>query len=661
MSKDFPLPSLAQHFDPPEGYVGYFGWVVGFSAETEFMNNVIERFTRLTKHRRASEGRIALALFLDPHNPPISLADAPGVAHLPFVNLDQRPCRLVHAKVALLGFRGMDAGQQGKWCVRLLVSTGNWTQPTLEQSLDLAWAVDVRSDGLTPADEQTKIACADIKGANGLVQWLRDGANGLFDVRLLQATQRTKDEQAIVSGWVSECVNMARGIAPRFFDNRDKSMLVQLPELVKATGDVKRNYLALGSGFYEGEKASVPQKIIARLQEAGLLTNTPEIDIFVNPAACQSVATLHEAGVTVRPAAVPTWMQDKNKERALHAKFLFSAKGKPKDKKQNCGSAWVYLGSGNLTNPGFAQKMSASGGNLEAGIVFGEEDLLWYGDHKGEPAAKVITNLLPVGQDDKRLEALTLKAGESWEAEPPSHFAPPIPWLVWHETRSANELRFPEDASAIAPFVILDASGDEVQETSRVFPWSGEQPQQVRCRWDADGAAHEAYIPVVDGLGRIAAKKLQPLSIEDAWWQLADFPNPPDMDEPETEDDARKERISETPTATGGPSTASYPIRQMMELVEQIAAKQTEISFHDWPLWCRRLEQTLVQAKDSSVVSEFKTLGLNPIAPLRHAPFRPAYAEDASSDAGREYEDVLAKIETSWEVQKLSDLGSGNG
>lgn len=54
--------------------------------------------------------------------------------------------------------------------------------------------------------------------------------------------------------------------------------------------------------------------------------------------------------------------------RSLHAKFIFSANW-AKKKSNKCSSPWVYLGSGNLTKPGFMNK-AGSVGNLEAGVVF---------------------------------------------------------------------------------------------------------------------------------------------------------------------------------------------------------------------------------------------------------------------------------------------------
>lgn len=671
MSKDYRQPSLAQHFDPPDGYAGNFGWMVGFSADASFMNDAAERFTTHTKAQRASQGRIALALFLDSHNPPISLTDAPGVLHLPFADLKKKSCRLVHAKVAILGFRGVGAGQQGKWCVRLLVSTGNWTRQTLEESLDLAWAVDVCNEKLAQADDNTKAACADIKAANELMQWLRKSADGMFDVGLLQSKPAEQDQNE-VDGWIDECVKKAKG-SPRFFDNHAKPLLAQLPERIKNTDLFQsrgNNYLALGSGFYEGGEnlnavPTVPKNIIDALKKAGFLTQNPEIDLFVNSQACQSVATsvaaMTQAGITVRPAKAPDVLFGENSARTLHAKFLFSANYR--NNSNQCNRAWVYLGSGNLTNPGFAQKMSANGGNLEAGVVFGADGLLWKVGRDVEPA-QVVTNLLPVQWDNSYESGEGLQTGAAWEPEPPSHFAPPVAWLVWHEGEASCELCLPDDASDISPFVIVDAVGGEVQRNDQAYPWTGPQPQQVRCRWRDGNESREGVIPVMDAFGRIAAVKLPPIeNMEEAWQQLADFPNPPAVDEPDEMDGSADEGGNASPSASAnGSPTSNYPVRQMMELVENIATKQTEITAHDWPQWYRRLEQTLTLAKSSKAVEYFaKNLQLNPLAPLCHASFRPDYAEDGSSDAGKQYEEALGRIEACWGVSGLTGLGDSNG
>lgn len=82
-----------------------------------------------------------------------------------------------------------------------------------------------------------------------------------------------------------------------------------------------------------------------------------------------------------------------------------------------------------------------------------------------------------------------------------------------------------------------------------------------------------------------------------------------------------------------------------MELIENIAAKQTAVSREDWTAWCTRLEQSLIQAKNSSVVKFFEVLQLNSLSPLWEAPFRPQFAENDKTDEGLYYEAVLRRVE----------------
>jgi hypothetical protein len=94
---------------------------------------------------------------------------------------------------------------------------------------------------------------------------------------------------------------------------------------------------------------------------------------------------------------------------------------------------------------------------------------------------------------------------------------------------------------------------------------------------------------------------------------------------------------------------APYPVRQMMELIENIAAKQTALARADWPAWCARLEQTLARIADSPVVDYFRALGLNPLSPLRGAAFRPDFAEADATPEG-DVRGALARVEDKWGV-----------
>lgn len=649
-------PSLAQHFDAPEDYTGYFGWLCGYSADALFLDDAAERFTRLTRSQRAHQGRIALAVLLDPGNPPVSLQDAPGVAHLPIIEFAKRPFRLLHGKVALLGFRHQE--NHGQWKLRLLVSTGNWTRQTLEESLDLMWRIGISSESLSNLDADIKRDCADIKAAWDLLAWIQK----LFDTRLLNASAHGRLSETMnalqqVSSWINACSAKAQG-QPRVFDNRSKSLLSQLPEQIKAGGEVKRNYLAIGSGFYETsgdpqKPPEVPLAILKTLRDEGLLTGKPEVDLYVNPNACQAIATslqpLHDRGITVRPAAIPTIVFGEGARRSLHAKFLFSANSR--DNSNGCTSSWVYLGSGNLTHPGFVNKMSAAAGNLEAGVVFTPNSLCWQ-KNKATPEHQVVTNLLPIqrGGDEIR-DVSKLNAGPGMEQRDAIYVAPPVTWLVWHEADRVRELR--TDDSRVADVEVLDSAGVACSRTKNGFEWCEARPREVLMRWKADDQQLEARIPVVDQYGRIAATELLAIDIDEAWWQLADFPMPPDDD-----DDGGDENEGKNNKRGRSVPITSYPIRQMMDLIESIAAKQTEIDEIDWALWCNRLEQTLGQAGDSPPVKYFRDeLKLNPLSPLRHQSFRPSFAESGDSEPGKLYDDMLLRIEESWKVNELNPIG----
>lgn len=218
---------------------------------------------------------------LDPGSPQIAPVDVPGVAHLP-LRATLKPFRLLHAKVAVLGFR--HEKQRSNWMARLIVSTGNWTRQTLEESLDLCWVVDINGQDVTHFDKAQ--VCADLRAAFDLVNYVRE----TYDLRMLGATVAQLDE------WLGKLPSAADLPAPRFFDNRTQSFMEQVPGLVKMhAGSAARNHLSMGAGFYEapsGQRVpAVLERISTDLRRAGLLTANPEVAVFVNETACQAVAS----------------------------------------------------------------------------------------------------------------------------------------------------------------------------------------------------------------------------------------------------------------------------------------------------------------------------------------------------------------------------------
>ncbi len=661
--ESFKSLSLARHFGVPKDFRGCFGWMCGYSADAGFLDDAAERFTGQTRAQRAYGGRIALALMLDPGNQNISFVDAPGVMHLPIKNSEKKPFLLLHAKVAILGFHHETDAQ--RWQLRLIVSTGNWTRETLEDSLDLAWRIDLSSEDLKSPNDVVRQARADMRAAWGMLKWIRSN----FDTRILDALPPGRQDSEswnagqLFKSWIEKATSKTGQVKPRFFDNRKISLLGQLPAMIGATGvTVKRNYLAMGSGFYEApsEKNAIPSvlcDIVGSLQNQQLLTAKPEIDVFVNRTACQAVAVsqaaLTGAGFTIRPPGQPSDVFGNNSQRSLHAKFIFSANCR--DNSNFCNSAWLYLGSGNLTGPGFCSKASAKGGNLEAGVVFAPGDLYWAHD-RGLSPEQLITNVLPVQWETTFASHEKLSAGSDMPERDIEFFAAPIAWLLCCEDTGSCWLKVPD--GAMEPFEVLNEAGEPCpsDEEGR-FLWPGNRPRQVQLRWDADGKTRQSLAPVLDEFGRIAATALPKIDLDEAWWQLANFPMLPDDEDLPPEDVPVAPSKSKVRSSTPTPE-AIYPTRQMMQLIENIAAKQTAVRQDDWLAWCARLEQCLIQASSSLVLKAFIELEINPLSPLWHVPFRPTFAETAATPDGQRYETTLHRVEAEWNVASFRKIGS---
>lgn len=648
----FKPASLAQLFEPPDQHRGVFGWICGYSADAGFLEDALERFSGLTHAQRAHQGQILLAVMLDPGNPQITPAEAPGALHLA-VKVAKPPFALMHAKVALLGFQGTDS-----FILRVIVSTGNWTRQTLEGSLDLAWHLDVLSkdaDAETARQDRTDLAAA----------WdFLSSLQRSFDVRLLERVAGKDNESADAAtkftGWTKEVGKHHRGYRPRFCDSRERSLIAQLPDLVRhhATG-VARNFFALGSGFFEGEgsgDAFVPERIFEVLRTNRLVTTSCEKDLFVNPLACQTVAKrqswIEQRGWTIRAARAPGYFGAA--PRSLHAKFIFSANAR--DGSNRCSSAWVYLGSGNLTNPGFMNK-AGSAGNLEAGVVFAPETLNWSAEGKTDDGADVVTDLLPIHWDDTGKTPLpALQAGQDMPQRDAAFVAAPVALFLWDERPERASLT--PQGEVLGKFELLDPDGRSCMRLADGgFAWLGKRPRQVTVVWPDEGNARTASVPVIDRYGRYCAADLPALDLEEAWIQLANFPMPPDDEELADGDSVSAiDGVLADGVALATPPSA-YPVRRMMSLVEDIAAKQLAIAEPDWAMWCNRLEQVLTQAKDSAVVRAFKSIALNPLHPLFASTFRPAFAETAQTQEGVRYEAALNAAIAAWQLENCPKLG----
>lgn len=659
--------SLLRLFDPPEGFAGDFGWMCGYSADANFMRAAMQRFSACSNWIPQVDGRIGLIMMLDPSNPPLSPVDVPGLLHLGFRSDKQKPFALMHAKVALLGFQNLDSAD---WKLRLVVSTGNWTRQTVEESLDLAWTAEISSNELKEQEQEAR----DCLAAWEMLIWLRQYYASPFPLH--ESSRSALSENHLALRRFEERMGAVRKVLPRkstlrphFIDSRESSFMKKLKEQIEYyAGTSARNYLAMGSGFFEQGDTLSPNglpltldKIVTALRDEGLLTKRAKINVFVQPDNCQAVAKaqkgINDAKWTIYPAGLPDFCG----QRRLHAKFLFSA-SKQEDSPY-CLKPWVYIGSANLTQQGF-DKACSKGGNLEAGVIFAPESksLVWDEEKYAQDKPQTwVENRLPVRQKGEVKPTDPLQEGDEMELFETSFWAPPFACVSWVRENGVNAIEIPETDTE-TQYLVLDRAQQAcaVASGARRYLWPEERmPLTVTVRWLAQGQDGqeelEARVPVMDAYGRVAAHPLRPLSLSDAWGELAEYPARNDNDDDPDSPDG-KDPLGADP-ARGQGKEASYPIRQMMQFVENIAAKQCSLKAWDWAVWLNRLERILTQAAADTTVACFQQWGINPLSPLFHAPFRPAFAEDEQTEEGRNYVDMLHRAEEVWGVAGLDPLG----
>jgi hypothetical protein len=620
------------------------------------MEAALERFTRLTGGQRGVEGKIRLALILDPSSPQIIPSGVPGMLHVPV--REKRPqFGLLHAKVAVLLFRRADESEPTSWNLRLIVSTGNWTRETVDRSIDLYWFIEIARSALEQPTDATCQHAADFLVAWDFLSWILRECCG----------HDPKEAKGYLSmlGALEEAIQALKNVpAPdsktRFFDNRREALIDLVIDRANAlTGLSKRNYLALGSGFFSGANSGddsgrdafeTIEAIRKRLVETELLTKKPELDLVVNRGACQGVAAagpaLRARGWTIRPPSYLGQMTD----HFLHAKFVFSAL----DNDAKAARPWLYLGSGNITQQGFMNKASA--GNLEAGVVIHLKTLNWRSSGRRGPSADDVGYALPLQWSSELSPAETLSAGEELENAVSHFLAPPVSFFTW-EANSDGGWLFPGNLDdSVATFDLLDADGRPCAPIDGRYLWPATQPRQVTVRWNE---GREAVVPVIGQDGRIAGAPLRSCQITELWGELEGFPEPPNVEEDNEGDDpdgvsdvgAQKSRAARIAT------TSTALIRSTMDLVEKIAARQTQLRQSDWDAWLFRLEQTLMRAVGTLEVAELQTLKVNPLSPLRHGAYRPAFAR-ADEKESRSYEEVLSRIEVAWNIDGLRHIGA---
>jgi hypothetical protein len=651
----FPPPSLLSLFEPPEDFTGNYGLVCGYSADVSFMLEAVERFAKSPGIAIGQYGRFYLDLMLDSSNPPLS--QIPGVRHLLFKQAkDKTDFRLMHAKVAILYFTS--EVNQSDAVLRLIVSTGNWTSQTVNDSIDLFWKLDLNLKYYAdnPAD------CADFRAAWSFFRYLKRCCQDEPDYKGYSETFEAKKN---FENMMTKVSKEAKDYEPRFIDNRNKPFIKQLAQKIKGSGrNYIRNYICLGSGFFEGqtngEFPKVLAKILTELQQNRLLKedNDLEADIVVNSRGCQAVATSAEAitkrgkDFTIRSPFIPNEIFGASVALSLHAKFIFCANYED-GRRSICGYPWVYLGSGNLTGPGFTTRLP--GGNLEAGVIFKPEDPLYW--QRQNSPQDWISNRIPVDRfnTDSKLLPDQLSSESTYDIKSGVYYASPVTLVIWKNESNNPHLEVHEAKDNSLTYVLRCHGQDlgkfkenEIEKIKYFSSPSPDKPLTVEVIWDG----METRVPVMDENGYFSAPPLPPsVSVGDNLSLIYDFPSFPGIPVNGGSNKVkgkRKGKDKSEPTKPLVVNVAS-PVREMMRILECIAVKQMSITKGQWQLWCLRLSIFLNNISQSKETEFFREWKVNPLSLLREPGYLPPFAEKNNKDL-QKYLDVIAAAEKAWGV-----------
>lgn len=637
---DKPPPSLLDLFSPPDNYDGVFGWICGYSADSYFMQEARQNFCNGGDRAISRNGKIALALMLNPTCPRIY--DVPGVLHLPAEQNVFKAGKLQHAKVAILHYKAME--DNGSDIIRLIVSTGNWTTQTVMHSIDMFFSVDITAD----ADDDD-VGLADLQAAWNMMEELHKH----YDLSLLKRADipNILQEDGRLKKIMEDFAKSKKKSppkskkAPRFIDNRKSSLLEQISQSVQKHSSVQRNYIAMGSGFFESCNKellpSVPKRILKKLEK--ILTKSAEVALIVNPHACQAISigkkVIDDEGWVVLPAKTPDNIKNKNDEsKTLHAKFIFSASQKGNGKK--CLNDWTYFGSGNLTNPGIMHSFG-KGGNLEAGVILFDQKLSWTSDVNKHD---LYSDKLPFKKTEPPVETDSLKYRDEEPDFSPKFEAFYLPYLLWKKNiqGSGGKLFAPADYN-IKNIEFKTLSGHWIKG-EEYLNWPDKQPTSILARHEGI----ESMVQIIDEFGRIGNSYIRPPTLEETLENLVAFPSVLPDDDPDDEPDTNPPKNKDSNNNINRNSKYSGPnnLRPILRAIETIAEQQCQIEKNEWSAWCRRLGMALSDAGGSEFIQQFNAMetGMNIIEILLEPAFRPSFAETNISEEGRVYEETLENI-----------------
>lgn len=596
--------SLLQVFEPPEGYFGQVCICCALSADQIFMEEALSRFIG------RYDGTPCIYLMLDKTKAMLNASMLLGLVQLQAKS--NKSIRIQHAKVALMQFgksrcsRKLKLANDTVW--RLVVSTGNWTIESACRNIEMVWKADLYA-GDTKINSQL---LADLFSAYDFLMKLRK--NYVCNKDLWRRAEmlgdcliQFKDERLI-----------KKMPSSRFISTIDGNPLMgTIVEKLKQDG-VKRNFIQLGSGFYEkGEDVKKPE-IIRQLESN--ITKLKYKKIIVNKKSANQLAYWEKRywdGWELFGVKEPLKIKDNDSDSRrdfLHAKYICLGHMV----KKGLTDCKFYIGSGNLTKMGLLSAygrtpFGGGGGNLEAGIVVDvtpecAKKMLIHGD------AIKNSNFLEMSQesDDYQIPVPVCPIN-AFELN--NNMLRPI----WNSPNDIENVRI--------PCIILTNVGEQdlfpLKDESFLYPES--RPVYIMVKWQG----FDYWVPVLTADGNMPLPVTKVNSVEDLLEAIAEFPDRQDLDDVETD-------VEDNPPLEGHEKKfydkiqqEVFPIQLSMKLIEGIAkcneSKNDDI-IDDWIDVLERYMDAIPQTE----VAKLKRMKINFLNVLTAKGFSPPLEKERS-------------------------------
>lgn len=637
--------SLLNLFMPPRPDLkGQIGFLSGYSASEEFLDRALENFTTLGKLQRAEQGLLSLVLFLDKRCKQIT--SVTGLQHEMFSGND-RAFSLMHAKVGLLSFA------KNKYSkiefIRVFVSTGNWTRQGMVDNLDHAWKLDI---------ELIEERSADLMEARKILNFFKTLSSHYPLLKKSEEQLKLIDAILPISDPSDELKKT------KFFStfdvSREKplSMLESIKSRLRKDKNSKPfNTLICGSGFFEetDSSAGAPKKELRVFRE--IEEKLCASEEFTNKVNGYVVANAHDYikfKSLIKQKGNVSWnlrgfrdpvQKNQNQIRSfLHSKYILA--GYRHGERLTSGK--IYFGSANLSKKGLLYNLQNPEANIEAGVVLDASGL-------SNDEVDALLCIGPDAIDESQIDGTIASTLPEFE-DSVTIFAAPIKAIVNFDLRIGTGTiewsNLPKDC-------YLNLNGkriDVVAGQSQILFGDFSIPLS-QLNFFVSHTDESFVVPLITTDGRFCLHPPEQVSAESLLNLLLVFPD--SLAGSDDDDEGAGIRLTGA-NLVGSEQTrrgSSRVLNTAMELVEQIARKNQEITIDLLPIWLDRLQFILTRCLAPSEKISFQKIGINFLDVLKEAHFSPNWEKLAATLEQREfYNAMIDDIAADWDVKQFNKL-----